>query len=380
MIRTLIPDLPTAEELLPYMRIIDRNRQYTNNGPLVQELERRTGAVAVSSATLGLELAARHVFGKTVRVPAFTFCATATACRRAGLEVILCDVDSLTLALDRIDEDSLPVCPFGAPVMGPLVDAAGAWGNTVSGNRVYSLHATKALPAAEGGLVCGDEDLKQHVSYMRNFCLDDGQCIGIGTNAKMSEYHAAVALAGLERWERTASRRMQMEARYRANLKDIVRMPVRPPGVYAIFPVMVTDAALSARLLDECGIETRRWYTPTLDRHPAFRGLAREGALPVCQRLNRELLCLPFHMHLSDEDIDTVCQALIDAPKRARSFTSLPTSLETKSSLAKEPESMLSSPSQAERESGAAATSRPWPASSEAEGSRWATTRDYRRG
>lgn len=336
--KVLTPDCPTTDELIPYLRRIDAAKWYSNGGPLVQELEKRLGGVVVSSATTGLELAAKIIFKKQVRIPAFTFVATVTAVLRAGLEPILCDVDE-QWALKDIDENSLPVCPFGAPVKpGGLIDAAAAWGNQHVGARVFSLHATKALPAGEGGLVCGPEYLLERVRRLANFGLEvtpfaHGIVTDPGTNAKLSEYHAAVALASLDRWPRTVAKRMELERAYQQRLGGIERQ-VRPEGAYTTFPVLVRKASEVAKLMAAKGIETRRWYTPTLERHPAFRGLKVEGDLKNCRRLNDEILCLPFHTSLTEADVDRVCEVLrwaITKTATAHRSTGSPTSQATSS-------------------------------------------------
>ena len=119
-LKVLVPDVPTADEILPYLRRIDGAQWYSNGGPLVRELEERMGGVAVSSATLGLELAAQCLFDrrKRVRLPAFTFAATATAVMRAGFEPILCDVGPDWGLVDPDERQTLNVCPFGAAVSG----------------------------------------------------------------------------------------------------------------------------------------------------------------------------------------------------------------------------------------------------------------------
>ena len=333
MLKVLVPDVPTAGEILPYLRRIDEAKQYTNTGPLVQELERRMGGVTTSSATTGLELAARCVFKRRqVRVPAFTFAASVTALLRAGLEPVLCDVGD-DWALVSPDEHSLNVCPFGAPVRGGgLIDAASAWGNQHEGARVFSLHATKALPAGEGGLVCGDAELIARIRRLANFGLEatpfaHGIVTEAGTNAKLSEYHAAVALAALDRWDATAAWRVALSGMYRERLYDLRWQP-RPHGVYTTFPVMVRNADAVARDMASEGIETRRWYTPTMERHPAFRSLKVDGPLERCNRLNDELLCLPFHAGVIPH-IDRVCEVLkwaITRNDRVRSFTKRRTS------------------------------------------------------
>lgn len=329
-LKVLIPDCPTADEILPYLREIDANRWYSNGGPLVRRLEARLGGVAVSSATTGLELAAQHVFKRRkVRIPALTFVATATALLRAGFDPVLCDVDD-SWALKDPDEDSLSVCPFGARVRpGGLVDAAAAWGNQTAGARVFSLHATKSLPAGEGGIVCGPRDLLESVRLRANFGLEvtpfaHGIVTHAGTNAKMSEYHAAVALASLDRWGASFRWRVELERAYRERLTGFCEMQERDEGAYTTFPVLVPDAAEVARKMASQGIETRRWYTPTLERHPAFAGCAVDGPLTKCADLNERLLCLPFHRGVSQSDVDFVCDTLKWATTKnepARVFT-----------------------------------------------------------
>ncbi len=202
MIHTIRPRLPTAEQLLPYLTRIDESGVYSNDGPLVRNLEQRLNGVAVSSATLGLELAAGAIFkkGRPVRVSALTYPATILAIMRAGLKPIICDVDETTWALANIDDHSVPTAPYGllTPEMqkAPLIDAAGV--NpfiSVAGENdatmVFSLHATKVLPAGEGGLVRALQPIRGIVARDRNFGWDT-TIKAIGTNAKMSEYHAAV--------------------------------------------------------------------------------------------------------------------------------------------------------------------------------------------
>ncbi len=337
VIKVLVPDCPTADEILPYLREIDANRWYANSGPLVKRLEARMGGVSVSSATAGLELASQHVFKRRkVRIPAFTFVATATALLRAGFDPVLCDVDN-SWALKNPDEDSLSVCPFGAPVApGGLVDAAAAWGNQTEGARVFSLHATKALPAGEGGIVCGDDALIESVRDRANFGLkatpfSPGIVNVAGTNAKLSEYHAAVALASLDRWVASYKWRSELDKSYRYRLAGF-QTQIRPFGAYTTMPVLVKDAATVAKRMFSRGIETRRWYTPTLERHPAFSGLKVEGPLTKCAQLNDQVLCLPFHKQVTTSEVDQICETLKWAVKNgATTQTFLPPITQTAS-------------------------------------------------
>ncbi len=314
MLSVLQPDLPRASELLPYLTLIDRAGQYTNDGRLVRALEQKLGGVCVANATLGLELAAKYVFksGK-VRVPAFTFPATLTAVMRAGMEPVLCDIHPDAWEAADVDARTLNVCPFGfiSKRGGPLVDAAAVSPGRQLTNCVVSLHATKPLPAGEGAVVYGSEGLLDYVRRNRNFGFEDGMVTSVGTNAKMSEYHAAVGLASLDRYPALAAKRRQIAARYEANLADS-RIQTKPYQGGTIYPVLVDSPLKMAARLEEQGIETRRWYCPTLDMHPAFAHV-RRGSLTVAHAIASRLLCLPFHTFMSDRDVDRVCEVLCDS-------------------------------------------------------------------
>ena len=233
------PRMPKAEALIPYLERIDRNRTYSNFGPLVAELEarlaRRLGVepdclVTVSNATAGLTLTLQALTeGRTgaCLLPSWTFVASAHAVAAAGLTPFLVDVDEASwamtpaLALDavsRIDGPVaavMPVAPFGAPLdvaawdrftavtgIPVLIDAAAAHDTVSAGETpaVVSLHATKILGAGEGGyVVCRRPDLIVSVKKRSNFGFygsRDAQVTAF--NAKMSEYHAAVGLASIQ--------------------------------------------------------------------------------------------------------------------------------------------------------------------------------------
>ena len=311
MLPVLRPDLPTSAELRPYLERIDANGQYTNDGPLVRELERRLGGVCVANATLGLELAARYVFREgVVRVPAFTFPATLTAVLRAGLTPVLCDINPRTWEAAEVDARTLNVCPFGfvSKRGGPLVDAAAVSPGPQLVNCVVSLHATKALPAGEGAVVYGSEGLLDYVRYARNFGFEGGviQHHG-GTNAKMSEYHAAVALASLERYPALATKRRALALAYEARLPDCVETRSYQGGT--VYPVLLDDPSRAKTTLSAAGVETRQWYYPALDGHPAFYNVETED-LSNAHAVSRRLLCLPFHTYMTEADVDRVCEVL----------------------------------------------------------------------
>jgi dTDP-4-amino-4,6-dideoxygalactose transaminase len=312
-IKLLEPKMPAAETLLPYLQRMDKSRWYVNDGPMVRELEARLAAeypwaeaVAVSSGTAGLEIVYRAMKLRgveSIQIPALTFVATGLAAHRAGLSVELVDVDPETWTAPA-------VAGFGVPVQGSVVDAAGAWaeqGVPPWMTAVFSLHATKPLGAGEGGFIVThnkeDADLYRR---MRCFGMVEKVSVGEGTNAKLSEYHAAVGLASLESFDRAPW--LELFDWYETHLpKEVVRQK-RPRGVY---PMLAVKLPIPAQPVLEAmraeGIDCRRWYTPTLDEHPLFPG---EWNLPVTKDLSEKLLGLPYHLYLTEADVIRVCHAL----------------------------------------------------------------------
>lgn len=349
MIKVLIPSMPTADELLPFLREIDATRHYVKGGPLVRRLEvelsalTRSPCTVVSNGTVSLELALRAMDlprGSGVLVPAVTFVASAQAIVNAGLQPVICDVAPDTWQLDAEMARSIcahalpgaisavmPVAAFGRDVpiapweafaastgLRVLIDAAGAIYDQCSSTNPaivisYSLNATKALGAGEGGVVAtSDLRLGEHVASLANFGPG-------GTNARMSEYHAAVALASLNiapDW------RGQLGMRYFARLPERTRGGLfggeqsRRTLLCVALPRNRSAESVGMALAHD-GIETKAWYRPYLDERDEFLQCPKYGPMPNTEMLRQRLLGLPYHAFLTEGDVDFVCKKLEEA-------------------------------------------------------------------
>lgn len=346
MIRIMIPDMPTADELLPYLREIDAARVYTNRGPLVDRLETaarlHTGApcVAVANATLGLVAALRALrlhHGARVLIPAMTFRATGLAVFNAGFTPVLCDVDphcwqmTPELAFECMPAGIhavMPVATFGAPLdvdawsdfaesarRPVIIDAAGALTamRAPASPRivtVYSLHATKHVGAGEGGLV-STTNAETLARVRELIAFGPG-----GTNAKMSEYHAAVALASLmsARLLRKGIAAETLHQQYGRMLPAVCRLQRTPmrSNVHMLSALMPIGAAAVIDGLHEAGIEARQWYRPFLDELDQFEPAPQPIGLDVTQSLRARLVGLPFHTGMSAKDVNEVCSSLAE--------------------------------------------------------------------
>lgn len=326
-IRLLIPKMPSVEAVTPYLRRCEEARQWSNFGKNVKELEARLSeryggahVVTVSNATVGLELVYTlyMVMGvKKVELPALTFAATWLAATRSGLEIIPVDVDKDTWTAGS-------VAGFGFPVNGPVVDAAGAFGEQQvkpGQTCIFSLHATKTMGCGEGGFVAThDEGFADEIRSMTNFHMESGVSTGFGTNAKLSDLSAAYALASLDAYDREAWCRLF--DLYAKHLPASVVPQKRPRGAYSLMPVAVPcDNQKVLEMMAERGVECRRWYQPLLTAHPLYAspGINRKERrkkayppLPVSEALEKTLLGLPWHLYLTESDVQRVCETLAE--------------------------------------------------------------------
>ncbi len=346
MIPLLVPDLPTTEELIPWLKCIDNNKWYSNFGPLVQKFESEltdllgSNVTTVNSGTSALELsllALELPIGSKVLLPAFTFPATVTAVKYIGLQPIFTDIDPNTWLLtpniarqilDKLTYDVvIPVTTFGHPQptdewdkfsnatgVKVLIDAASSFGNQPIGKHcivIFSLHATKAFGIGEGGLVVSNSaDFIRQVRALSNFGFENGTIVKSGSNAKLSEYHAAVGLAQLKRWNRITQKRGLIWSIYQKYLAKTSLQSMPENHVPAILSVKIQD---DIPILANKYIKTRRWYYPPLYKHPAFIDIVKispqeDDYLPITENLS--LLGLPFHTSLTKAEIIYICNNL----------------------------------------------------------------------
>jgi dTDP-4-amino-4,6-dideoxygalactose transaminase len=353
------PKLPSAAELLPYLETIDAERWYSNWGPLVTRLEQElaqrlhlngNGVVTVANCTAGLTAAlfARQVpAGSFCILPSWTFAATPHAAIAAGLTPWFHDVDPRNWALDpdavmetaaRITPAPgavIVVSPFGAPVdlraweafedrTGiPVVVDAAAGIDTVGASRipcVVSLHATKVLGAGEGGFIAtSDPRLADRARSCCNFGFEHSRSAMLpALNAKMSEYHAAVALAGLVEWPPTRARHQRIADWYRGALASLAEVSLQPgyasgwiSGTTSVLLPSGSCAYISERLR-QASIETRPWWGAGCHVQPAFQHCPRQ-ALPVTEDLGRRVLGLPHSPDLRRWEVERVVQTLSEA-------------------------------------------------------------------
>lgn len=326
----------------------------SNNGPMLRQLEvelagylKTENVAVVSSGFEALLLALKALAPRRPKVviPSYTYMATLNSVVQCHLQVVLCDInaDSFTMDAMKLEEilsrDSqigciVPVNVFGVPAdMNAIERLAGRFGVPIAydnahgfgteclGQRttpgvaveVFSLHATKTLPAVEGGLVISSEKKTvEEVRRLRNHGIS-GQRDGIapGFNSKMDELRAIVGLSSIRGFEAALQRRRTYAARIRdAFLRngDVFVSQLVPPGVQSNFQNLgiLCPAAETLGLCNimeqfmSSGIGVRSYFDPPMHHVGDF---GNGGSFPVTQRVWQQLISFPIHARMSEEDL-----------------------------------------------------------------------------
>ena len=165
-----------------------------------------------------------------------------------------------------------------------------------------------------------DEKTKQRIDYLKNFGFaNETTVVAPGINSKMDEIRASIGLLNLKQVDKAIAARKHVAELYREGLRDVEGITYFEdmPGVrhnYSYFPIFVdaekygmTRDGLYQKLKDH-NILGRRYFYPLISTFSTYRGLdsARPENLPVAHRIAEQVICLPMHHLLADEDVERV--------------------------------------------------------------------------
>lgn len=332
------------------MEEIFDSRRLSNGGPMTEALADRVrqtagvpGCVLACNATSALQLAIRG-FGLTgeVIVPSMTFAATAHAVSWLGLTPVFCDIDPATHNIDPAQAERL-ITPRTSAIIGVhlwgrpcdvealetiaaehdlrlLFDAAHAYGCSRDGQptgrggdaEIFSFHATKFVNAFEGGaVVTRDREAAARMAAMQNFGIISGDTVGyLGTNAKMSEISAAMALTSLDSIDDFVKHNQRNHECYAALLSGLpgvgfVRYDDREDNnfQYVVLTVDADEAGVSRDRLIEIlaaeNVHAKKYFSPGCHRMPPY---APAAPLPHTEWLADRVLALPTGTAVSQQD------------------------------------------------------------------------------
>lgn len=188
-----------------------------------------------------------------------------------------------------------------------------------------SFHATKVYNTLEGGaLIVKDEATKKRIDYLKNFGFaGETEVVAPGINSKVDEVRSAYGLLNLKQVDNAIAARQRVANSYREALKDVpgIRFFDDMPGVkhnYSYFPIFVNAEEYGMTRdelyfkMKEHGVLGRRYFYPLISTFSTYRGLpsAAPDNLPVATKIANEVICLPMHHALTNEDLERVLSCI----------------------------------------------------------------------
>ena len=358
--------MPPYEEYVEEIRDIWDSHWLTNMGPkhnlLESKLKDYLGVCNISLFTNGhnaleLCLQAMNLSGEVITTP-FTFASTTHAIVRNGLIPVFCDIDPITYCIDSSKIEALitdkttaivPVHVYGHVCsveeieriakkysLKVIYDAAHVFGVRYRGIGIgdfgdasmFSFHATKVYHTIEGGAVCyHDQELGQALYKLRDFGIKDAEIIdGIGSNAKMNEFVAAMGLCMLRHVDKEIAKRKNVVECYRENLSGIEGLKLPPiqdevqPN-YAYFPVVINEKEFGAtrneifEALAKEEIHARKYFYPLTSAFDAYHGKFDVNLTPIALYISKRVLTLPLYADLSLDDVERICSIIRSVKK-----------------------------------------------------------------
>ena len=186
----------------------------------------------------------------------------------------------------------------------------GSWGDAVS----FSLHPLKNLNVwGDAGIVLtGNNELAEKLRLYRNHGMINRDEIGIfGVNCRMDTLQAVIGNRLIEQTTFITEKRIQNAKKYDEAftlLEGDLRVPVRREGVKHVFHLYIVRTEKRDELLQflqECGVEAKVHYPIPVHLQKASEYLGyKKGDFPFAEKDCSEIITLPAHQHLTDEELD----------------------------------------------------------------------------
>lgn len=357
------------EEKNAVIKVLDK--EYLGMGEEVKEfelaLEEFIGrpAVCVSSGTAALHLAIQACSlgaGDEVLVPSLTYVASFQAISATGATPVACDIHEETCILDWRDAERritpktravMPVHYTGGVgnldkiydfaerhKLRVIEDAAHAFGTTYNEKRIggfgdiscFSFDGIKNITSGEGGCVVTDDptvlrkvqdarllgverDTKKRYSGQRSWDFD---VTAQGWRYHMSNIMAAIGIEQLKRFPRMAEIRQKLATCYDSLLQEHPFIQILPrdystvvPHIYVVRIKGIQNRKTLQKRLMSHGVQTGIHYQP--NHHLHFYKSENAAPLRNTENIFPELISLPLHIELKEEDIEKVCDLLISS-------------------------------------------------------------------
>jgi len=364
------PNIGDREALLVRINDMLDRRWLSNNGPLVQEFEKRIcgllgvkHAVAMCNATVALEIASRALdLNGEVILPSYTFIATAHALQWQGITPVFADMEPESHNIDPAKIEAL-ITPRTTGIVGVHVwgracdteaieaiaakhnlrvmyDASHGFGCSVGGRmlgnfgscEVFSFHATKFINCFEGGaVVTNDDALAEKMRLMRNFGFKGfDNVIYLGVNGKMSEVCAAMGQTSLEAMSDIVDVNRRNYLTYCEELRSVtgvsvIRYDPEEKNNYQ-YVVIEVDPDVCPRNRDEIiaalhaeNVIARKYFWPGCHRMEPYRTTQPDAGkqVPETERVAARVIVLPTGQTVDEATVRRVCRIIRQAATKS---------------------------------------------------------------
>jgi dTDP-4-amino-4,6-dideoxygalactose transaminase len=244
------------------------------------------------------------------------------------------DPAQLESAITERTRAIMPVSLYGQPANMPEIleiaerhglpvieDACQAHGAVLAGRRsgswglgVFSFYPTKNMTSGEGGMVTtSDQKVAETVRLLRQHGMSVRYHHDVlGYNFRMTDVHASIGLAQLAKLPAANERRRAIAGRYSRELVGVLP-PYERPGaqpVYHQYTLRVRERDSFIERLAARGVGSSVYYPIPVHRQKPFLALGSASVtLPVTERLVKQVLSLPVHASLSDDEVAQVVVA-----------------------------------------------------------------------
>lgn len=356
--------LPPYDDFIEEIKPIFDTHILTNMGPLYKKLQHQliqyldvkelslfvNGHMALEMAIDALGL--KEKGGEVITTP-FTFVSTTHAITRNGLKPVFCDIKPNDYTMDPKKIEALitnktvaiiPVHVYGRICdvdaieqiakkhnLVVIYDAAHAFGvkyrNVGIGNygdaSMFSFHATKVFNTIEGGAIAfADKKYGMKLHELKNFGIHSPEdVLGIGGNAKLDEFRAAMGICNLRYVDECIKKRKAVYDRYCSRLGKIDGVLIPLPQVdvtsnYSYFPIYINSSIFGCSRdivfeeLSKNNIFTRKYFYPAVNDMACYDYLDSHDT-PIAHDAAANILTLPLYPDLSLDDVDLICDVII---------------------------------------------------------------------
>lgn len=345
---------PPIEEYQEYLKGIWERSYFTNQGPLLLEFQEKVEGYLgvknfhfVTNGTLALQVALKSLGiteGEVITTP-FSYVATTSAILWERCTPVYVDIEPETYNIDAskiesaITKDTkavLAVHVFGNPCdvdtitkiakkhnLKVIYDAAHAFGVQYKGRSLFtygdisitSFHATKLFHTIEGGgIFVNDDSANEVVELTKRFGHHHDDHRMVGTNAKASEFQAAMGLCNLKYIDEIITKREDIYEQYNLLLsKKHFKLPILQDDTiynFAYYPVVFESEQKLLEAFERLNAENifpRRYFFPSLNNIPYVNSTDN---CPVAEDISLRIACLPLYVGLENDDVKGIGRLL----------------------------------------------------------------------